>query len=830
MGGLFGGGSTISSTEPRIGALRVQTSSYGSVIPLVYGRQRISGNLIWFGDFTPIPHTATQTTGGKGGGVTQSNTTYTYQTGLILGLCEGEILGIGAVWKGKTKHASLVSAGGMSEFLGADGQAVWSYLTSNHAPEAVPYSGLAYVAHGSYDLGSNSSLDNHSFEISGKFQLSASVFDCDPAVLLLDFLTHPTHGAGFPAANIANLADFSDYCIAAGLLVSPAYTEQKPAQEHLLALVQAVNCEFVFSGGLLKIIPRDDAVITGNGVTYTPNIAVRYHLTDDAFLEGSELVCRRSASADAFNSVSLEFVDRDNDYNVAIAEAKDQANIEAFGLRAEDTQKMHFICDAAVAQKVAQARLQRILYIRNSYDFQLGWNYARLEPMDVVTLTDPALGLDRYPVRIESIEEDADGALRVIANEFLAGISNPALYASQISAGWSSGQNALPGNINAPLLFEPPLSLTNGGNEVWAAVSGGSEWGGCGVWVSLDNATYERVGEIQGSARYGTLNAALPAPAATPDIANVLDVQLNAEGQILPASQAAVDAGVSLCYVGGEIMAYRDASLLALLQYQLSYLRRGLEGTSAVDHLAGAQFARLDQALMHHAYQASLVGKNLFFKFTSFNKFRQQEQSLADVTAYNRTLTGGIPSGPANFSLQQPFVGLFAKLQWSAVVGATSYDVEVWSAGILRDAYATTSTTFTYALSNALLDGGPWRDYAMRVRSVSNNLKSGWAQINISNPTPAVPANIIMGTVTANSIALSWDAIIDVDMQDYQVWVSTTSGFIPDATTLAATVTSTSATLAGLTAGTTYYIKLAARDQWGAATLNYSAEITQATL
>jgi len=830
MGGLFGGGTTIATSEPRIGALRIQTSSYGLAIPLVYGRQRISGNLIWYGDFLPIAHTTTQTTGGKGGGVTQSNTTYTYQTALMIGLAEGAIAGIGAVWKDKTKYASLAAAGGMSAFLGALAQAAWGHLTSNHATEAIGYSELAYVAHASYDLGGSPQLGNHNFEILGPLQFSGSIFDADPSAVVLDFLTHATHGAGFPLAKLADMTAFSDYCVAAGLLISPAFTEQKDAQEHLSNIVHAVNCEMVYSEGLLKFIPRADAAVSGNGRTYTPDNTPQYDLTDDDFLDHERpVVCRRSATADAFNAVQIEFVNRDNDYNVEIAEAKDQANIEAYGLRQEDVQKMHFICDASVAQKVAQARLQRILYVRNEYDVILGWPYARLEPMDIVTLTDAYLGLDRYPVRVFSTEENDTGEITVTAREFPIGVADPAVYAGQSGGGYAAGQNIAPGSVNAPLLIEPPLSLTNGINEVWAAVSGGADWGGCGVWVSLDNATYERIGDIFGAARYGTLNAAIAAHAAAPDLTNTLTVDLNTDEQILASNQAAVDAFASLCYCGGELLAYRDATLLTTRRYGLSYLRRGLYGTTSGSHPAGAQFARLDQAIFRHTYNAGLIGQTIYFKFTSFNAFGMAEENLASVTAYSRNLTGGGLTGPANLSLQSPFIGLAFKAQWTAVWGATSYDIEIWSGGILRRSSSTTSTTFTYAIADAISDGGPWRDYTVKVRSVSGTTVSGWSQLNVSNPTPAIPANITIGTVTATSITLSWDAIADVDLQDYQVWISSTSGFTPDATTLAYTGTATGATLSGLTTATTYYIVVAARDQWGAATLNYSAETTQAT-
>jgi hypothetical protein len=58
MSGIFG--NPQAKTTPAITTLKVQTSSYGKVIPVTYGRTRITFNLLWFNNFTIIPP------GGKG--------------------------------------------------------------------------------------------------------------------------------------------------------------------------------------------------------------------------------------------------------------------------------------------------------------------------------------------------------------------------------------------------------------------------------------------------------------------------------------------------------------------------------------------------------------------------------------------------------------------------------------------------------------------------------------------------------------------------------------------------------------------------------------------
>ena len=108
----MGGSTTISTVQPMAGNLRVQTAIYGSVIPVVYGRTRISGNLIWYGGFKAIPHTTTKSQGGKGGGgVTQSNTEYTYTAAILMSLVEGVTNTVVSAWKGKQSYGAALTQG-----------------------------------------------------------------------------------------------------------------------------------------------------------------------------------------------------------------------------------------------------------------------------------------------------------------------------------------------------------------------------------------------------------------------------------------------------------------------------------------------------------------------------------------------------------------------------------------------------------------------------------------------------------------------------------------------------------------------------------------------
>lgn len=76
---------------PRLTDLKMHNSSFGQMIPLLYGAVRIAGNIIWQTDL--VEHA--QKSGGKGG---PTVTTYTYTASFAVALCEGPILGVRRIW------------------------------------------------------------------------------------------------------------------------------------------------------------------------------------------------------------------------------------------------------------------------------------------------------------------------------------------------------------------------------------------------------------------------------------------------------------------------------------------------------------------------------------------------------------------------------------------------------------------------------------------------------------------------------------------------------------------------------------------------------------
>lgn len=688
MGFLFGGGKKVQATDvQKYSGLQVQTSVYGKSLPIIYGRTRVAGNLIWYGDFTATPQPQQSAGkggiigggGGKGGG---GNTGYTYSVSYMMALGEGQITTVQKVWW--DKNVGTVSSLGFEMFNGGGGQTPWPYLLAHHPDQAVGYRFTANVAIANQSLGNSAQLPNYNFEVDGRLDASAisSLPDADPSQVVSDFLTNVRYGAGFQSAWIGDLTTYKNWCIANTLLISVAIDAQQTASAFLADLMQNTNAEIVWTDKL-RIIPYGDQNVSGNGYTYTAPSAPLFDLDDTFFLpnsggsSGSDDPVQgvRKRSADNFNVLKLEYMNRDKDYNLATVDAKDQAGIDSFGVRQDKTIQAHMFCLAAAARLSVQLQLQRQA-VRNTYSFMLDQRWLILDPMDIVTITDERLGLDRQWVRIMEITEGADNTLTFIAEEYLNGTGNAAIYQTEPLSGAAPDYNSDPGVTNVPVIFEVPLQLLQSPSlEVWLAMSGGANWGGADVYLSSDNETYAYAGRQQGPARTGVLTSILPTypvtiNRTTIDQTNTLAVSLvESNGDLTSVSQTDALAYNTLSYVDGELLSYSNASLTGTNAYNITYLVRGIYDSTIGAHAIGTPFARLDTQIFKIPVDQSRAGQTVYIKLLPFNIYGGGQPSIDSVQPLQYMITGEELLAPLDnpAALAVSFTDNVAQLNWSGI-------------------------------------------------------------------------------------------------------------------------------------------------------------------
>lgn len=175
------------------------------------------------------------------------------------------------------------------------------------------------------------------------------------------------------------------------------------------------------------------------------------------------------------------------------------------------------------------------------------------------------------------------------------------------------------------------------------------------------------------------------------------------------------------------------------------------------------------------------------------------------ITAYTYITDGTAPSVPGGLG-SGSITGTTFTLSWSAStdnVGVTAYQV-------MRDTTDLGITTGTSMAISGLTQG---TTYGMKVRArdAANNWSAWSSVLNVQTTdtqAPTVPSGLASVSVTATGFTLNWTASTDnLGVTAYEV--------MRDSTTLTPNPTTNTVGVTGLTQGTTYAMKVRARDAAG---------------
>jgi hypothetical protein len=729
---LFGASSA--TKAPDYTHVQLQTSSEGVALPVVYGVNRIGPNVMWIDNFKKHSGGGKKG-GGKGGGKSGGQGT-TYSAAIMLAMCEGPIAGVNQVFVNNT--VSSAAALNFTVFLGTSTQLPFSAAAtpgSGYVPMA--YRGVAYLADNNHDLGSGAVIPMHGVEIIG----FGGFADQNPAYIIYDLCTNARYGLGMPPDQIGDRTLYAQYCAAYGLLFSPALQNQEQAISIFQRWAELSNSWIFWSENKMKFVPLGDQPLGD----FVPVVTPIYDLSEDDFSPAQgqpPVIVNRGDPSDSYNWVKLTISDRSNQYSPASIEYKDQTSIDTFGLfQAQDVQADE-VCTRDIGAVIVGLIGARAVYIRNIFSFTLSFNFCLLEPGDIVTLNVASLGMVRHPVRIQTMTEDESGALKFTAEECPAGIGSASAVGAQASAFLTlPGINDDPGDVNVPLIIEPPAVVTANVAQIWVGLSGANPvWAGADVWISIDDVTYIQAGTVQQATPQGVLIANL-ASHSDPDTADTLSIDFTESRQILSSAVTHADADAlrSIVVVNRENIGFGAVIPNAhnSFSYDLSYLRRGSYHSPIAAALIGDQaWVILPDNVLKIALPQQYVGQTIYLKFPSFNLLGGGHQDISTVTRYSYVPSGVVysidPPTSAALAISTPSgaTSISLTLTWGASdgPGLGAYEVQMSDDG--GSTWTAADVTLgASALSFTLASATPFAIYAGRVRAISANglATSSWA-------------------------------------------------------------------------------------------------------
>jgi hypothetical protein len=219
----------------RLDTLRITSATEGAVIPRLYGRMRIGGNIIWATDFREETKTTTQG-GGKGGGGGKVKTTeYLYYASFAVALCEGPITGIGRIWAdGKAMDMTGVT---WRWYPGNEVQTADPFIAAKMGAANTPaYRGTAYVVFEDLAL---ATFGNRLPQLS--FEVFRPLADADTAEGLVKAVTLIPASGEFTYATDAIRKGSGGATVAENLNALPDRTDIVVALDRLQAMAPAVE-------------------------------------------------------------------------------------------------------------------------------------------------------------------------------------------------------------------------------------------------------------------------------------------------------------------------------------------------------------------------------------------------------------------------------------------------------------------------------------------------------------------------------------------------------------------------------------------------------------
>jgi hypothetical protein len=541
---LFGSGP---KRGPRLGDLAVQTASYGTMIPRVYGSMRVAGSVIWARN---LVESETAVSGGKGG---SDSLQYSYTASFAVALSSRQVMRIGRVWAdGKLLRGSagdLKVSGAMRVHDGSEGQGVDPLIASvEGAAGASAFRGIALALFEDLALG----------EYGNRIPLLTFEVVADEGGVAAGFVIGEASGGAIDSGAAVMLGGYAAHGGNRRAAVAPVVE-------------------------LLGLRVRE-----ADGVASDRGAVVRIAGADEVGAADSEkgrgaMARSRAPLGDLPTGVSLGYYDPARDYQAGLAGAGEA------GGRTHRTIDFAAVLGADAARGLAEARMARIWAERERVTLHLPPAFTDLQPGDIVEAA--GLGGEWEVVRVEI-------AGLIVAAELVRRAGRGAALPADGGRA-SSGADLVAGATQLVLLDLPDLGAASEGPTLMLAAASAGAWKPVTVSVTA-NGTERPSLAVSRAAVMGTAAGALAAGSSVlRDDANAVVVQLvDQAGWLTSCDDDSLAMGQNLAAIGDELIQFGVAEALAPGRFRLSRLLRGRRGSewAIAGHVAGEPFVMIDAA------------------------------------------------------------------------------------------------------------------------------------------------------------------------------------------------------------------------------------------
>lgn len=549
----------------RLKELAVQTSSYGTTMPAIFGAMRVAGTVIWA---TDLIERKVKSGGSKGRPATVN---YSYSVNMAVALSIRPIARIGRIWADgnliRGQAGDLKVDTQLRIYHGGPDQTPDPLMASAENPGACPaYRGIAYAMFEDLQLADyGNRIPSLTFE----------VFERDGLVALHDL---------FAATSAGEISGETNQSLD-GFAVGGAY--MRDALEPLLA---TFPIELRALDGLLSISDRRSQIDLATEIT----VAV----AENAEIFGPPVqILPPPGQLPA--SVSLRYYDTNRDYQAGLQ----SSDVRSSGRNALQIE-MPAVLNASTARRLAENKASETHYSRSEWSGNIAVSSSHWAVGDEFT--------DEYGLRwtIDELEHRF-GSIALKAR-------NAVVPVEPVNTTTAAGRHLpapdlLAGETRVALLELPLSDNSDTGRPVLAVFANGTQAGWRRAALSLQTATgFLDIGGTAAPAKMGvTLNALSSHSTLLIDENATLDVQLlNDSTDIADRNGSPLDGDAPHFWIDGEFVRVGNVEQRGLKTYRLSRLQRGcfVPDMVAPGHQSG------DIVVLVEQETARLIDEKIFAK------------------------------------------------------------------------------------------------------------------------------------------------------------------------------------------------------------------------
>jgi hypothetical protein len=614
LGGVLFPSRDNAQSRGKLDDLKVTGSSYGAMLPKLYGQARVGGTVIWSTDL--VEHVSDVHQGGKGG-FGGSVKQYTYTVSCAVAICEGPIHSLTLIQAEDLiiyNSAELEPTKDTIRFYeGTEVQTADSLLSSTITSGECPaFRGTAYVVFENLNLTRwGGRMPSFTFTIQ---QYDGG--DPHTVQTILEDL----------AGDCAMTSDDYDFSAATDSVPGMIITERQSAKDNTDELLRAYSTDLAEIDGKLVAVRRGNV-----GASYiTLGDLGTYGWSGPQTQPPFRLQTARLQDLELPRQLDYNYLSLDNSFQGGTQTAmaythttvSDSMSVQTNIVLADDD-----------ARQIAEKVLWTQFLERDTFTFTLPYKYACFAPGGEFLL--PVNG-GYTTVRVLSMDIGLFGEIKCTATL----VEDETI--TQTASGGGTG-NATPTDVSQVVAS---TFVVWSGTELqdddglfpgfYVAATGPDGWTSASIYYSLDSGSnYLLGGGIGTRSEFGQTTSTLAdgVTADALDSSHTVGVSIDVTGTLESSSTTEVaTTTTNAAVIGNEIVSYATVTQTGALAYTLSNIYRGRRGSVMTGHTSSDLFVHVTPAVVRVKVPDSAIGTTVKVKVVSSG------QSLSDVTAKNVTI------------------------------------------------------------------------------------------------------------------------------------------------------------------------------------------------